>query len=58
MNHPQPHLEQQQAEPATPSANKPRLISPEMLGEAIDKKKLNESRMAAWIASIRNQTDF
>ena len=51
--------QQQQAGPVTPSDNtKPRLITVESLAESIDKKKSNQNRMAAWIASVRNQTDF
>ncbi|WP_335901697.1 hypothetical protein [Shewanella algae] len=49
------------AEPVTPtpSANtKPRSISVELLGEAIQERIDRQNRMAAWIASVHNQTDF
>lgn len=44
------------AEPVTPS--KQRLISPELIAEKFEQKKLNETRMREWIASVHNQTDF
>ncbi|MFV7666878.1 hypothetical protein [Shewanella algae] len=44
------------AEPATPS--KQRLISPELIAEKFEQKKLNENRMREWISSVRNNTDF
>ncbi|MGI3043426.1 hypothetical protein ACRTDM_17010 [Shewanella algae] len=55
--------QQQQQEPTppatpTPSNTKPRLISPELIAEKFEQKKLNENRLREWIASIRNQTDF
>lgn len=50
---------QQQQEPAaavTPS--KPRLISPDLLGEAIQERIDRQNRMAQWIESVKSGTDF
>ncbi|MBO2606942.1 hypothetical protein [Shewanella algae] len=51
--------EQQQHEPAAePVATKQRLISPELIAEKFDNKRRVNDRMAQWISSVRNNTDF
>lgn len=49
---------QQQQEPAAVTPSTKRAISPELLSEKFDQKKLNENRMREWISSVHNQTDF
>ncbi|WP_335903648.1 hypothetical protein [Shewanella algae] len=54
------NMNQQQHEPAavTPSNTKPRSISVEMLGEAIQERIDRRNRMAQWIESVKSGTDF
>ncbi|PWF91278.1 hypothetical protein DD549_14385 [Shewanella algae] len=50
--------QQQQPAPATPSADKPRLITVESLSEAVQRRTDNQTRMKQWIDSCRNNTKF
>ncbi|MBO2682808.1 hypothetical protein [Shewanella algae] len=50
--------QQHEPTPAAPATPSKRLISPELLAEKFDQKKLNENRMREWISSVHNQTDF
>ena len=52
--------QQQEPAPATPSADKPkpRLITVESLSEAVQRRSDNQTRLAQWIDSCRNNTKF
>ena len=50
--------QQQEPAPVTPSANKPRLITVESLSEAVQRRTDNQTRLAQWIESCRNNTKF
>ncbi|MBO2652699.1 hypothetical protein I6M49_04325 [Shewanella algae] len=58
LNEQQQQEPAQPAAPATPSADKPRLIRPELLAEKFNEKRQANSRMKQWIESCRNNTKF